>query len=97
MATAATLRDVARLAGVSTSTVARVFHNKGYVDKETKRLVEAAIAQTGYQMNVIAQGLRKQRTLTLGHVLYSVSPNPFFASCSIPSATPAKKGFGETE
>lgn len=83
MAQAATLRDVARLAGVSTSTVARVFHNKGYVAEETRRLVEATIEETGYQLNAVAQGLRKQRTLTLGHVLFSISPNPFFAGVAL--------------
>lgn len=75
----ATLKDVAVLAGVSTATVARVLHNNGYVAEETRRLVEAAIGDTGYQLNVVAQGLRKRRTLVLGHVLMSIDSNPFFA------------------
>ena len=75
----ATLKDVARLAGVSTATVARVLHANGYVADETRRLVEAALADTGYQINEVAQGLRRQRTATIGHVLNSIIPNPFFA------------------
>ncbi|HEV2127553.1 MAG TPA: LacI family DNA-binding transcriptional regulator, partial [Thermomicrobiales bacterium] len=76
----ATLKDVAEVAGVSTATVARVLHNKGYVAPGTRRLVEQALADTGYQINAIAQGLRRQRTYTIGHVMNSVIPNQFFAA-----------------
>lgn len=79
----ATLKDVAELAGVSTATVARVIHSNGYVAAETRRLVEAALAETDYQLNAIAQGLRTQRTLTLGHILQSIAPNPFFAAVAL--------------
>ena len=74
----ATLKDVAERAGVSTATVARVLHGSGYVARETRELVEAAIRETGYSINAVAQGLRKRRTFTLGHVLHSIAPNPFF-------------------
>lgn len=74
----ATLKDVAELAGVSTATVARVLHDNGYVADITRQQVLEAVAQTGYRINVIAQGLRKQRTFTIGHFLNSLFPNPFF-------------------
>ncbi len=76
----ATLKDIAEIAGVSTATVARVLHNNGYVAPETRELVEQAIAETSYQINAIAQGLRLQRTYTVGHVLHSIIPNQFFAA-----------------
>lgn len=79
----ATLKDVAARAGVSTATVARVLHANGYVADETRRLVDAAIADTGYQLNAVARGLRLRRTFTLGHVLQSISPNPFFAGVAL--------------
>lgn len=79
----ATLKDVARLAGVSTATIARVLHNNGYVAPETRRVVEAAIAESGYRVNAVAQGLRKQRTFVLGHVLKSIAPNPFYATVAL--------------
>lgn len=79
----ATLKDVARLAGVSTATVARVIHNNGYVADETRKAVEAAIAESRYQLNGLAQGLRKRRTFSIGHVLGSIWPNPFFASVAM--------------
>jgi LacI family transcriptional regulator len=77
------LKHVARLAGVSTATVARVIHNSGYVADETRRDVEAAIAKAGYRLNVVAQGLRKQQTRTIGQILNGLSPNPFFANVAL--------------
>ncbi len=79
----ATLKDVARLAGVSTATVARVIHNQGYVSAESRIAVESAIESTGYRMNAVAQGLRRQRSLVIGHVLRAIAPNPFFANIAL--------------
>jgi LacI family transcriptional regulator, galactose operon repressor len=79
----ATLKDVAKLAGVSTATVARVLHNNGYVGESTRHMVESAITQSGYRVNAIAQGLRRQRTFMIGHVLQSIAPNPFFANVAL--------------
>jgi DNA-binding LacI/PurR family transcriptional regulator len=76
----ATLKNVADVAGVSTATVARVLHNRGYVAPDTRQRVEQALQQTGYQINAIAQGLRRQRTYTLGHVLRTIKPNQFCAT-----------------
>jgi len=76
----ATLKDVANIAGVSTATIARVLQNNGYVAEETRVRVEAAIAQSGYRVNAVARGLRRQRTHTIGHILRTSAPNPFFAT-----------------
>ena len=81
--TTATLKAVAQRAGVSTATVARVLHGKGSVAPETRRAVEAAIAESGYRLNVVAQGLRTRRTLVLGHILRTMSLNPFFAGVAV--------------
>jgi DNA-binding LacI/PurR family transcriptional regulator len=75
----ATLVGVAAAAGVSTATVARVLHNRGYVARETRDRVEAAIKAAGYRPNAVARGLRTRRTFTLGHLLTSMTYNPFFA------------------
>jgi LacI family transcriptional regulator len=79
----ATLKDVAAAAGVSTATVARVVHGRGYVASETREQVQSAIRTTGYQLNAVAQGLRTRRTLVLGHLLLAISPNPFFANIAL--------------
>ena len=74
-----TLEEVARSAGVSTATVARVIHSNGYVAEETRARVEAVIKATGYRPNAVARGLRKQKSFTLGHMLVEITCNPFFA------------------
>ena len=43
-----TLADVAKLAGVSTTTISRVLNDSPLVSEETRRIVRAAIEQTGY-------------------------------------------------
>ena len=79
----ATLRDVAQIAGVSTATVARVLHNNGYVANETRIAVERAVEQTGYRLNLLARNLRQQRTNVIGHILYAIAPNPFYAQVAL--------------
>jgi DNA-binding LacI/PurR family transcriptional regulator len=79
----ARLKDVAERAGVSVSTVARVLHDNGYVSPSTREAVDAALAECGYQINTVAQRLRKQRTAEIGHILDSISPNPFFAGVAL--------------
>ncbi len=80
---AATLRDVANRAAVSTATVRRVLTNKGYVAPATRGAVEAALAATDYRPNAVAQALRRRRTAVIGHLLYALSPNPFYAQVSV--------------
>ena len=80
---AVTLKDVAARAGVSTATVARVIHENGYVSAPTRERVFVAIRESGYRLNAVAQGLRRQRTMTLGHIIHGMLPNPFFAEVAI--------------
>lgn len=56
--TAVTIKDIARQARVSPSTVSRVLNNSGYVGEETRRRVEEAIAELGYRPDARARGLR---------------------------------------
>ncbi len=75
----ATIRDVAKRAGVSPITVSRVINNFDYVSEENRRRVHAAIAELGYVPNTVARSLRSKRTNTLALVLTDVS-NPFFTT-----------------
>ena len=72
-----TMAGVAKLAGVSTATVARVIYQNGYVKSSTREAVLRAIDQTAYRPNVFARGLRTKRSATLGLVSES-ELNPFF-------------------
>nr|BBH88099.1 LacI family transcriptional regulator [Thermosporothrix sp. COM3] len=78
-----TLKDVARLAGVSTATVTRVLRNESLVTEKTRKRVEQAIQQTGYRINIVAQGLRARQTKTIGHILQGTAPNPFFIGVAL--------------
>ena len=72
-----TMRDVARLAGVSVSTVSAVVNNKGTVGPELTALIQKAIAAVNFSPNEGARGLRTGRTQMLGLVVQDIT-NPFF-------------------
>ena len=62
----ATCKDVARLAGVTHTTVSRVLNNSGYVAEETRRAVLEAVRHTGYKPNSAARVLAGQKQETIG-------------------------------
>ena len=75
---AATIRDVARRAGVSVATVSRVVNGSAHrVSTATRLRVLDAVSELGYQANVIAQGLKKRATRTVALIVPDIS-NPFF-------------------
>ena len=65
----ATIKDVAKLAGVSYSTVSIVLNGKGNVTSKTSRLVEDAARQLGFKSNPQAKTLRTLKPTTLSLVL----------------------------
>jgi len=74
-----TIRDVARLSGVSPMTVSRVINDSERVSPETRRRVEQAIAELGYVPSRLARGLSRRRTGTLAVIVPDVA-NPFFTA-----------------
>jgi len=72
-----TIKDVARLSGVSSMTVSRVINGGHRVSPETQRRVEGAIAELGYVPSRLARGLSRQKTGTLALIVPDVA-NPFF-------------------
>lgn len=76
----ATLRDVAREADVSVSTVSRVFNEPDKVRDDTRQRVQQAVDELGYRPSRVARRLRLENGLA--HMLGLVIPdiqNPFFA------------------
>lgn len=69
----AKMKDVARLAGVSTATVSRALNTPDVVSDETHRRVMAAIDELGYKVNVAARHLRTNRTGTIAIVLPTIA------------------------
>ena len=64
-----TIHNVAKVAGVSISTVSRVFNDLGRVAPETRRRVESAIRRLNFQPNSRAQALSRKRTDTIGLIV----------------------------
>ncbi|ACY85723.1 HTH-type transcriptional regulator GalR [Edwardsiella piscicida] len=75
----ATIKDVARLAGVSVATVSRVINNSPKASEGSRAAVHAAMAQLRYHPNANARALAQQSTETLGLVVCDVS-DPFFGA-----------------
>ncbi len=87
------LEDVARRAGVSPITVSRALREGTVVAKTTRERVLAAAEALGYTPNLLARGLVKNRTATVGVVIVEVA-NPFFAPMvSAVEAVSARRGF----
>jgi len=72
-----TMKDVARLAGVSYQTVSCVINNLPVVKEETRQRVLEAIRQLNYTPNITARSLRSGKTRLLG-LMIPDAHNPFF-------------------
>ena len=73
------VKDVARLAGVSTATVSRTLNKTDSVSKETRDTVLQAAHEVGYRINHAARSLRLQRAGAIAVLIPNVS-NPFFSN-----------------
>lgn len=62
----ATIKDVAKKANVSVATVSRVINQKGYVNEETRLLVETAINDLNYIPNELARSLFNKHSKLIG-------------------------------
>lgn len=79
---AITIKDVAKLANVSPSTVSRVISKSPRISEATKVLVHAAMEELKYKPNAIARNLANASTKTLGLIIpnkeENLLKNPFF-------------------
>src|SRR5579875_1850503 len=73
------MRDVARAAEVSVTTVSRVINGDPYVAEETSLRVREAIAQLDYRINPMARSLRTGTDEAVGLLVETIG-DPFFAS-----------------
>ena len=72
-----TIRDVARAANVSISTVSHVLSGKRPTSGQTRRRVQAVIQELGYRPNRVAQSLVWRRPFALGLIIPDIT-NPYF-------------------
>lgn len=77
-----TLEDIAKLAGVSRSTVSRVINNHPSVSEDARGRVSSVITQTGFHPNMAARSLASQRSYILGLVIprgaHTFFTDPYF-------------------
>ena len=100
----ATIRDVARLAGVNPSTVSRVINEKSVITAETRERVYSAMAQLDYHPNSLARSLVSGLAGAIGMVLDTGDDgafnNAFFGSSQYAIEQVAQAGrqpFGQRE
>ena len=72
------MKDVARMAGVSTSTVSHVINSDRFVSDAIKAKVEAAVKDLNYAPSALARSLKLNQTHTIG-MLITASTNPFYS------------------
>lgn len=72
------IKDVAKKAGVSVTTVSRVMNNRGYIGEQTRKKVEDAIKELNYSPNQIARSLLSNQSYIFGLIVPEIS-HPFFS------------------
>ncbi len=74
----ATIKDVAREAGLTVGTVSRVLNNRGYISEKTRQDVYRVMKELNYRPNEVARSLTRQRTNTIGVIVPNII-HPYFA------------------
>lgn len=75
----ASISDVAKLAGVSQSTVSLVCNNKGYVSPKTREKIERAMAELHYTPSALGRNLKMRSSGIIGIIVPDIS-HPFFST-----------------
>ncbi|MCL4377722.1 MAG: LacI family transcriptional regulator [Actinobacteria bacterium] len=73
-----TIKDIAKIAGVSTMTVSRAINNEKYVKAETKDKVFKVISEYGYEPNFFAKSLKSRKSKTIGLIICDIE-NPYYS------------------
>lgn len=88
-----TIRDVARLAGVSPTTVSHALSGKRKVSALTQTRITGAIERLGYRPSYVATAMSTGRTLTLGMLVPDIA-NPYFGQLvAAVERTSSKSGY----
>lgn len=74
-----TLKDVAKLSGVTVTTISRMLNNRGNVSPKTRAKIQAAMKELDYTPNELAQSLTKKKSNFIGLIVPSAK-NVFFSS-----------------
>ena len=71
------IKDIARMAGVSISTISRVINKSAYVSPEITERIERILDETGYRPNALAKELLRKKTNTIGVMLPRIDLGTF--------------------
>ena len=74
----ATIKDVARKAGLSVTTVSRYLNNHPYITDEKKRKIQQSMEELNYFPSSLATQLRSNKSFTIGVIVPRIT-NPYFA------------------
>ena len=85
-----TIKDIARLAGVSVTTVSRALNNNADIREETRERILHICQEEGYRTNLLARSLVSSKTNTIGLILPGIS-NPFHAALALQIETFARE------
>lgn len=85
-----TIKDIAKLAGVSVTTVSRALNRAPEISSETRERVLAFCREQGYRTNLLARSLISSRTNVLAVILPDIA-NPFHAELSLHLETMAQE------
>jgi LacI family transcriptional regulator len=89
----ATIKDVARMANASISTVSRVINDKDGVSEELEIRIKEAIEKLKYKPNVVARALKAKTTKSLGLIVPSIENAIFPSLIKVIEDTAKKYGF----
>ncbi len=89
----ATIKDIAKATGYSTSTVSRALSGNIPVNKETKEKILEAVKQLNYKPNSVAKALKEGKTKTIGLVIPNICNPVFPALCRGVEDTARKHGY----
>lgn len=76
-----TIKDIARMSGVSAGTVDRVLHNRGRVSEDALQKVMSVLSQIDYKPNLIARTLGAGKAYKIAALLPDPQQDPYWAQC----------------
>lgn len=88
-----TIHDIAKALEIDSSTVSRALNNSKRVSEKTKQKILAKANELGYQRNLLASNLRKNRTNTIGVIVPRISRHFFSSAISGIEETAFKEGY----
>lgn len=85
-----TIKDIAKIAGVSYATVSRALSGSSEISEETRRRIVEICQQEGYRANTIARSLICNKTNVIGLIVPEIT-NPFYSEISLGIETFARE------